>query len=268
MPEQQRRPRASHELHGPKSDIWSLGATFREILTLPQKFLPGPVYFEDASENQDSPNRMTYAQLVYSDVLFDYLKSCMIQNPKDRIDTYALFEKTELGMQVFRKLAYKEARNAKRQGQGCYPSQVLFTREEKKMFETDPSFREEYTKINLQRLNDKINQWNAGNERGTAPTSGAIRPRGASLLRPLQPPTLPKRAAPARPRGAPVPGRAAPAPPLHERAAAAPNIPRGPVDRARLREEEQRRGQSRPQKRVSAAVNKIFAKLGLGSRAW
>ena len=81
---------------------------------------------------------------------------CLEDNPKDRPDAYTLYRSTKHWMQHWRTKAEAEAAMAGKHGYypQCFPSSVLYTREDQRRYETDPDFAAAYRRGNLARIRE------------------------------------------------------------------------------------------------------------------
>ena len=87
----------------------------------------------------------------YSPVLLALINRCRAQIVKDRPTVDELYTTTKEMARIFRERAYQEQRqvhDSMAEG-GCFHSQMLFTKDEKTLFETNQQFRTHYQDANL-----------------------------------------------------------------------------------------------------------------------
>ena len=151
-PEQSRRRRMPHELHGPHSDIYSLGMTCKNLLNLVAFHRPTAASHH---RSQSGPGQAISTQgltAFYSRELRDLLDRCTARDPRDRPKTYKLYLEAKAQMELHRDIAEAEAARTAVDGTRFFHSCVLYTKEDQVRYETDSTFREQYAKANLQFL--------------------------------------------------------------------------------------------------------------------
>ena len=146
-PEAERRRRAPHELHGPHSDIFSLGMTVQKCLTL---LKPHKTTRDAFTKLVDEPTREEQLLTFYSPELRALLQRCMEIDPRDRPKTYTLYRETRAQMEMHRDQMY-----ANEYDQISWET-ILFTKAHRMRYENDPTFRDTYRKANLQPLYDYL----------------------------------------------------------------------------------------------------------------
>lgn len=146
-PERERRRRHPHELIGPHSDVYSLGKSIENgtnLLGLQYETLK---LFGDSKLNPDTRPRL---ELVYTSDLWNLIYSCQNEDARYRPKLHSLYKETKVRMEYCRALAKVEEEEAISKGiPGCFHSNVLFKRVDRKRFETDATFRSNYRKANL-----------------------------------------------------------------------------------------------------------------------
>ena len=147
-PETERRRRHPHELIGPHCDVYSLGKSIENATSL-----LGPQYetlkvFRDMTLEPHSTPRL---ELVYTADLWNLIYDCLDEDARNRPRLPYLYKDTKSRMEYCRSLARVEEEDALSKGiPGCFHSNVLFKRVDRKRYETDPVFRSNYRKANLQ----------------------------------------------------------------------------------------------------------------------
>lgn len=149
-PERERRRRRPHELIGPHCDVYSLGKSIQdgtELLDLQCQILKA---FEKTKINPFEPDPQLSLDLLYTSDLWNLMHSCQNEDARYRPKLHYLYNETKLRMENFRAFAQAEEAEALGKGvPGCFHSNVLFKRVDRKRFETDPVFRSNYRKANL-----------------------------------------------------------------------------------------------------------------------
>ena len=153
-PEQQKRRRMPHELHGPHSDIYSLGMTCKNLLGLVALHRPTSMsHIRSQSGPQQGSHRQSLDS-IYSPKLRELLDRCTARDPRNRPKTYRLYLEAKAQMELHRDIAYAETEIARNKGANTklFHSFVLYNKDDQMQYETDAVFREEFNKINLQFL--------------------------------------------------------------------------------------------------------------------
>ncbi len=150
-PEREGRRRHPHELVGPHCDVYSTGKSIQNginLLDLQYQILR---YFQDKTPNHSTePYPGPRLDLVYTSDLWNLLNRCQAEDARYRPKLHHLHKETKLGMEHFRALAQAEEAEALNKGiPGCFHSNVLFRRVDRKRFETDAVFRSDYRRANL-----------------------------------------------------------------------------------------------------------------------
>lgn len=137
----ERRRRHPHELIGPHSDIFSLGKTIKMATDLLD------IHSNLNHFKSDFKSRL---DLVYTTDLWNMMNRCMKKDPRYRSKIPYIYNETKLGMEKFRALAQAEEAESFIKGiPGCFHSNVLFKKVDRKRFETDSVFQSNYRKANL-----------------------------------------------------------------------------------------------------------------------
>ena len=146
-PERERRRRHPQELIGPHSDVYSLGKSIEQgtkLLGLQAETLR--LLRKTTLESETKPR----LELVYTSDLWNLIFSCQNEDARYRPKLHYLYRETKIRMEHCRAFAQAEEEEALSKGiPGCFHSNVLFTRVDRKRFETDPVFQSNYRKANL-----------------------------------------------------------------------------------------------------------------------
>ena len=141
------RRRHPHELIGPHCDVYSLGKSIKNgtgLLDLHHQSL------RDTTTDRSGPVPTPRVDLVYTSDLWNLMNRCQSEDARHRPKLHHLYAETRLRMEQFRALAHTEEIGASGKGiPGCFHSNVLFKRVDRKRFETDAVFRSNYRKANL-----------------------------------------------------------------------------------------------------------------------
>lgn len=149
-PEKENRRRRPHELIGPHCDVYSLGKSIQNATDLLELHRHNPKIFEDASLNHYQNDFRPRLELVYTSDLWNLINRCQIEDARYRPRLHYLYTETKLHMEHCHALAMVEEAEAFSKGiPGCFHSNVLFKKADRKRFETDPAFRSNYRKANL-----------------------------------------------------------------------------------------------------------------------
>ena len=148
--EMEGRRRHPHELIGAHCDVYSLGRSIKNgtgLLDIHHQSLKS---FRDPTINRSRPLPTPRLDLVYTAELWNLMNRCQSEDARHRPKLHYLYAETKLRMEKFRALAHTEEIGASGKGiPGCFHSNVLFKRVDRKRFETDPIFRSNYRKANL-----------------------------------------------------------------------------------------------------------------------
>lgn len=137
----ERRRRHPHELIGSHSDVYSLGKTIKNATAL---------LGLHANLIQFKSDFKPKLEMVYSTNLWNLINRCMKKDARYRPRIPYIYNETKLGMEKFRALAQAEEAEAFSKGiPGCFHSNVLFKKADRKRFDTDPIFQSDYRKSNL-----------------------------------------------------------------------------------------------------------------------
>ena len=146
-PEKERRRRHPHELIGPHCDVYSLGKSLEnatDLLGLQYETLQ---LFGDKKLTPDTRPKL---ELVYTSDLWNFIFACQNEDARARPKLGYLYKETKSRMEYCRNLSEVEEKEASAKGiPGCFHSNVLYKRVDRKRFETDPIFRSKYRKANL-----------------------------------------------------------------------------------------------------------------------
>ena len=149
-PERERRRRHPQELIGPHSDVYSLGKSIENgtnLLGLQAETLK---LLRKTTLESDTRPRL---ELIYTSDLWNLIFSCQNEDARYRPKLQFLHRETKIRMEHCRALAQVEEEEAFSKGiPGCFHSNVLFKRVDRKRFETDPIFQSNYRKANLARV--------------------------------------------------------------------------------------------------------------------
>ena len=97
------------------------------------------------------PKTRPKLELVYTSDLWNLVFRCQNEDARYRPKLHFLHKETKSRMEYCRALSRVEEDDALNQGiPGCFHSNVLYKRIDRKRFETDPVFRANYRKANLQ----------------------------------------------------------------------------------------------------------------------
>lgn len=178
-----------HILPGPHTDIYSLGASLDALLGPTQAHYPYETLvavFEPIQEMAapPTPAHSLNSPYIYSADLVYWMDRCMMADPARRPGIYELFSAVKQNAEKWRTAAEQEERDAKTRGAhaGLFHAKVLWSKEERTLFQTDNTYRAAYRNANLGPLWEKLA---AANERAApslAPRSAVRRqtPRMAS----------------------------------------------------------------------------------------
>ena len=147
-PENERRRRHPHELIGPHCDVYSLGKSIENATSLLSLQYETLKIFRDMTLEPQSRPKL---ELVYTSDLWDLIYDCLNEDARNRPRLPYLYKETKSRMEYCRALARVEEEDAFSKGiPGCFHSNVLFKKVDRKRYETDPVFRSNYRKANLQ----------------------------------------------------------------------------------------------------------------------
>ena len=167
--EMEGRRRHPHELIGPHCDVYSLGRSIKnatDLLDIQCQIFKDS---RDTSFNHSGPVPTPRLDLVYTSELWNLMNRCQSEDARHRPKLHYLYAETKLRMEKFRTTAYLEEFGASGKGtSGCFHSNVLFRRVDRKRFETDPVFRSDYRKANLRPVWEIL---------GPPPSQNGARPR-------------------------------------------------------------------------------------------
>ena len=148
--EMEGRRRHPHELIGPHCDVYSLGRSIKNGTDLLDVQYQSFKDSRNTTLNRSGPVPTPRLDLVYSSELWNLMNRCQTEDARHRPKLHYLYAETKLHMEKFRALAYTEKIRASDKGiPGCFHSNVLFKRVDRKRYETDPVFRSKYRKANL-----------------------------------------------------------------------------------------------------------------------
>ena len=146
--EMEGRRRHPHELIGPHCDVYSLGKSIKNATDLLHN--QNLKNSRDTTLNSSGPVPTPRLDLVYTSELWNLMNRCQSEDARHRPKLHYLYAETKSRMEKFRALAHTEEIGASAKGiPGCFHSNVLFKRVDRKRFETDPVFRSNYRKANL-----------------------------------------------------------------------------------------------------------------------
>lgn len=152
-PEREHRRRHPHELIGPHSDVYALGKSIQngiDLLNLHHQTLK---HLEETTLNGFKAASRPRLDLVYTSDLWNLMNRCQHEDARYRPKLQYLYKETKICMEHFRALTQAEEAEALSRGiPGCFHSNVLFKKADRKRFETDPVFRSNYRKENLRPL--------------------------------------------------------------------------------------------------------------------
>ena len=146
-PEKERRRRHPHELIGPHCDVYSLGKSLENATNL-----LGLQYetLHRFGNTKLTPDTRPKLELVYTSDLWNIIYACQNEDARSRPKLGYLYKETKSRMEYCRALSEVEEKEASAKGiPGCFHSNVLYKRVDRKRFETDPIFRSNYRKANL-----------------------------------------------------------------------------------------------------------------------
>ena len=146
-PEKERRRRHPHELIGPHCDVYSLGKSLENATNLLGLQYETLHLFGDKKLTPDTRPKL---ELVYTSDLWNIIYACQNEDARSRPKLGYLYKETKSRMEYYRALSEVEEKEASAKGiPGCFHSNVLYNRVDRKRFETDPIFRSNYRKANL-----------------------------------------------------------------------------------------------------------------------
>ncbi|KAG8529508.1 uncharacterized protein KY384_006145 [Bacidia gigantensis] len=159
-PESTGRRRMPRELHGPHSDVYSLGMTCKHLLSLVQLYKPPTAGHVRSSSNSTLAGLSENLESFYSLELRTLLDLCVAHDPRDRPKTSRLYMEAKAQMERHQEIARNEAMAARR-GESqfkLFHSGILYTQEDQVRYETDSTFRQHYERANLERLRALIDE--------------------------------------------------------------------------------------------------------------
>ena len=149
-PERESRRRRPHELIGPHCDVYSLGKSIQNATDLLKLHHQTPNIIEDTTPNRFQHDFRPNLDLVYTSDLWNLMNRCQIEDARFRPRLHYLYTETKLRMEHCRALAQAEEADSFARGiPGCFHNNVLFKKEDRVRFETDPVFRTNFRKANL-----------------------------------------------------------------------------------------------------------------------
>ena len=166
-PEQQNRRRMPHELHGPHSDIYSLGMTCKNLLGLVALHRRTSTSHLRSQSGPQPRNETRWLSSIYSPELRALLDRCTARDPRDRPKTYRLYLEAKKQMELHREITYAEDEAARINGGDTKLSHsyILYNKHDQIRYETDVAFREQFNKANLQFLWAFIEEQDAAHRR-------------------------------------------------------------------------------------------------------
>ena len=153
-PETIGRRRLPSELHGPHSDIYSLGMTCKNLLSLVDLHKPAETRHKRSKSGFEvPPGDCQGTTTYYSTHLRVLLDRCTAQDPRNRPKTSKLYQEAKAQMGLHLAMAKTEAAAARREcGARFFHSQLLYTPEDQVRYDTDLMFRDHYSRVNLSQL--------------------------------------------------------------------------------------------------------------------
>ena len=146
-PEKERRRRHPHELIGPHCDVYSLGKSLENATNLLGLQYETLHLFGNTKLRPDTRPKL---ELVYTSDLWNFIFACQNEDARSRPKLGYLYKETKSRMEYCRALSDIEEKEASAKSiPGCFHSNVLYKRVDRKRFETDPVFRSNYRKANL-----------------------------------------------------------------------------------------------------------------------
>lgn len=104
-----------------------------------------------SGDAKPDPKNRPRLELVYTSDLWNLVFRCQNEDARYRPKLHFLHKETKSRMEYCRALSRVEEEDAFKKGMpGCFHSNVLYKRVDRKRFETDPVFRANYRKENLQ----------------------------------------------------------------------------------------------------------------------
>ena len=157
-PEKHGRRRMPHELHGPHSDIYSLGMTCKNLMSLVQsskaKSTSQPAQDFHAVAKSNIAIKDPCLEDLYSEKLREIVNRCIAKDSRDRPKTFRLYQESRTQMEWHRNNLYAghAVVNSGISAANPYGGQVLYSKEDQVRYEADPIFRGQYQKTNLEPL--------------------------------------------------------------------------------------------------------------------
>ena len=146
-PERELRRRHPHELIGPHCDVYSLGKSLENATNLLALQYETLELFGDTKLTPDARPKL---ELVYTSDLWNMVYACQNEDARYRPKLHYLWRETKSRMEYCRARSEEDEKEASAKGiPGCFHSNVLYKRVDRKRFETDATFRSNYRKANL-----------------------------------------------------------------------------------------------------------------------
>lgn len=128
------------------TDIWTLGVTIRQFISLIHKFIPRRLYEKLVRERLKRP--------FYSPALNRLVEQCLHKDPTKRPTAHQVYMLTRHYYAIHRKELFEQWEYARSKGKDVYLGQILFTEADKKRFKKDRAFRAAYWEANRGSLRD------------------------------------------------------------------------------------------------------------------
>ena len=155
-PEKSGRRRLPYELHGPHSDIYSLGMTCQHLVSLVDAHRRPTDRGPDLSSScVDRPPNACDISGIYSEALTDLLDRCTAPDPRQRPKISRLLQFCRSQAEIYGQRARAEATLVQSEhGILVSADSVLYTPESQARFEKDQRFQDHYRHANLGRLSE------------------------------------------------------------------------------------------------------------------
>ena len=154
-PEKYGRRRMPHELHGPHSDIYSLGMTCKHLMGLVHRHESASKPL-DLTSKQKQDRALTNSVLdnFYSHELREMARRCIAKDPRDRPKTFKLYQESKAQMERHRDQLYAEktAATSADGGTATFHGHVLYSNDEQLHYQSDSKYAEDYRHALLQPL--------------------------------------------------------------------------------------------------------------------
>jgi len=148
-----RRDQTPYTLHGSHTDVWSVGKIMMEMYVLVWRHYPA-----DQAAAFRRGEAWAVEEHVYSTGLLALIARCMEADGRRRPTAWRVFDRTWRQVEARRDDLYADEVVSRSIGarNGLWSGKVLMEKEERRMYQDDPVYREAYRDVNLRGLFGKM----------------------------------------------------------------------------------------------------------------